>query len=243
MNRSAGAGARTRSRAWRYGTSGVLAALALTTLPPSAAQASPHASTSRCKAGTGPYQRQLEAFLHRTVDGQQTAADCAAIRGFQRKHRISPADGYADLETYRTVELVKAGKNPNRAGKCPVRRFKVACMDMDRQLLWVQQGKKVIYGPVMTRTGREGQETRSGWHKIYWKHRKHVSSLYNNAPMPYAQFFNKGQALHGSPKGLYNGGGSAGCINLTVPDAKRLWGVLRVGDRLYVWGHKPGTQG
>ncbi|WP_435885257.1 hypothetical protein [Streptomyces collinus] len=35
--------------------------------------------------------------------------------------------------------------------------------------------------------------------------------------------------------------GSMGCVDLTVGDARRLWGVLRKGDRVLVWGRRPGT--
>ncbi|WP_435841569.1 hypothetical protein [Streptomyces collinus] len=35
--------------------------------------------------------------------------------------------------------------------------------------------------------------------------------------------------------------GSAGCVDLTVGEARRLWGVLRKGDRVSVWGRRPGT--
>ncbi|MFJ5729785.1 hypothetical protein [Streptomyces paradoxus] len=35
--------------------------------------------------------------------------------------------------------------------------------------------------------------------------------------------------------------GSMGCVDLTVGDAKRLWGVLKKGDRVYARGRRPGT--
>ncbi|MFE0101635.1 L,D-transpeptidase family protein [Streptomyces sp. NPDC059009] len=201
------------------------------------------AATARCTADTGPYQRQLEGFLRLRVDGVQSDADCEAIRRFQQRQGVRPADGTANLWTYRMMLVVQAGRNPNRAGHCPVRPRRVTCVDMDRQLLWVQTGRRVDFGPVPVRTGRDGQETRHGWHTVYWRHRDHYSNLFHHAPMPYAQFFDRGQALHGSPHDLYNGGGSAGCINLRVPDAERLWQLLKVGDLVYVWGAKPGTLG
>ncbi|GAA0393179.1 L,D-transpeptidase family protein [Streptomyces luteireticuli] len=227
-------------RAGRYGL--ITAALLLSAArwgPPVAAPA--HAAA--CTAGTGPYQWQLEAFLHRPQDGRQSPADCAAIAAFQRKAGVRPADGFANLATYRAMLLAQARPNPNAAGACPVPTpaRKVACVDLDRQLMWVQLGRPVKFGPVAVRTGRLGEETRAGWHKVYWRHIDHVSTLYANAPMPYAQFFSGGQAFHGRPGELYDGAGSAGCVNMSVADAKTLWGVLQLGDAVYVWGHKPGT--
>lgn len=224
-------------------TKAVYAALLLTaSCVTTALSGTPAAAAPECTAGTGPYQRPLEKYLKRPVDGVQSTADCEAIRGFQSAHRVTPADGYAGLATYRTLVAVQAAPNPNAAGRCPVDKGRVTCVDLTRQLLWVQNGRKAGFGPVPVRSGRDMQETRPGMHRIYWRHKDHYSSLYDNAPMPYAQFFDGGQALHGHPGNLFDGGGSAGCVNLTVADAKSLWDLLRVGDQVYVWGAKPGTQ-
>lgn len=198
-------------------------------------------AAAACRAGTGPYQRQLEKYLGRTVDGRQSAADCAAVRDFQVAHKLHRRDGYAGLETYRQTQVEQARKQPNAAGKCPVRTYRVVCVDMTRQLLWTQTRNKVGFGPVATRTGRYGQETRTGWHRIFRRVRDDVSRLYDNAPMPYAQYFDRGQALHGHPGNLYDGGGSAGCVNLRLDHARELWKLLGIGDKVYVWGRKPGT--
>ncbi|MCJ0871638.1 L,D-transpeptidase family protein [Streptomyces sp. AP-93] len=229
-------------------TAAILAAAALA--PPPAASAAPVPAPSpsapaaeACDAGTGPYQRELEDHLRRTPDGTQDAGDCEAIRTFQRDNGIRPADGYAGLLTFRTVVAVAARANPNAAGDCPVRPHRVTCVDMERQLLWVQRGRTVVFPPVPVRTGRDDQETRPGWHEVYWRSVDHGSTLYDNSPMPYAQFFDGGQALHGRTGYLYAHGGSAGCVNLTVPDARRLWDLLTEGDAVYVWGTKPGTEG
>jgi lipoprotein-anchoring transpeptidase ErfK/SrfK len=138
------------------------------------------------------------------------------------------------------MQLIGARKNPNAAGKCPVRSYRVACVDLDRQLTWVQKGKKVVYGPVPMRSGRVGHRTRTGWFKIYWKHKNHWSTLYNS-PMPYAQFFSGGQAFHAVYGSIYTTVGSWGCVNLRLADARRLWGVLKTGDHVYVWGRRPGA--
>lgn len=195
-----------------------------------------------CTAGTGPYQRELEAHLHRRVDGVQQPADCVAVRAFQRANGVTPADGYPGAATFRAMTAVAARANPNASGACPVIEDRITCVDLDRQLLWVQEGRRVVFAPVSVRTGRDDQETRPGRHEIYWRHKDHVSTLYDNSPMPYAQFFDGGQALHGRPGNLYAHGGSAGCVNLSVPDAERLWNLLTEGDAVYVWGTKPGTE-
>lgn len=239
------AGAALRVPAARGAAAAVLAlaVLALTAPVPAAARgAGAGAPEPACTAGTGPYQHELEAHLGRPVDGTQSPADCAAVRAFQSANGITPADGYPGLATYRTMVAVAARAHPNADGACPVSTGRVTCVDLDRQLLWVQRGSGVVFPPVPIRTGRDDQETRRGRHEIYWRSKDHKSTLYDNAPMPYAQFFDGGQALHGRPGDLYAHGGSAGCVNLSVPDAERLWNLLDEGDTVYVWGTKPGTE-
>ncbi|MGJ5876243.1 L,D-transpeptidase [Streptomyces griseiscabiei] len=210
------------------------------TTAPAAASGAATAPAPECTSRTGPYQWDLERHLKLPADGRQSTADCVAIRAFQQRTGVRPADGYAGLPTYRTMLVVQARANPNAAGKCPVRTYQVTCVDLDRQLVWVQQGTRVIYAPVPARTGRDGQETRTGWHTVYWKNRDHHSDLYDNAPMPFAQFFDDGQAFHGVLDDLFRGG-SHGCVNLRYADAERLWRVMHEDDSVYVWGVKPGT--
>ncbi|MHC3468372.1 L,D-transpeptidase family protein [Streptomyces sp. 7R007] len=193
-----------------------------------------------CSKQTGPYQRQVERWLKLKVDGRQSAADCRAIRTFQADHKIKPAIGFAGPVTWATMQLIGARKNPNAAGKCPVRTYRVACVDLNRELTWVQKGKKVVFGPVPMRSGRAGHRTRAGWHTIYWRHKNHWSTLYNS-PMPYAQFFDGGQAFHAVYGSIYTTVGSWGCVNLRLGDARTLWGVLKKGDHVYVWGRRPGA--
>ncbi|MFF0744497.1 L,D-transpeptidase [Streptomyces sp. NPDC004111] len=231
-----------------------LIAVAVTAVPvASAAAAVPSASAAPaaytapapeppCTAPTGPYQKELERKLRLPVDGKQSPADCVAIRKLQRQLNIDPADGRATAKTHGLLLVREARKNPNAAGKCPVRYgYSVTCVDLPRQLLWVQVGKKVTFAPVPIRSGIRGLETRTGWHRIYWRHKNHFSTIYNNAPMPYSQFFSGGQALHGTYGDLFEAG-SGGCVNLYVEDAARLWKKLGVGSRVYVWGAKPGTR-
>ncbi|MDI3423479.1 L,D-transpeptidase family protein [Streptomyces luteolus] len=193
-----------------------------------------------CTSGSGAYQWQLEKKFGLPQDGVQSTRDCIVIRRAQQLLGIKPADGKADLRTYRLVLVYEVRKNPNAQGKCPVRKYRVTCVDLNRQIMWVQTGRKLVFAPVPIRSGKDGYETRRGWHKIYLKRARHFSTIYNNAPMPHSQFFNGGQAFHGTYSDLFKSG-SHGCVNMYAADAKRLFKLLKVGDRVYVWGTKPGT--
>ncbi|MEU5215574.1 L,D-transpeptidase family protein [Streptomyces sp. NPDC020807] len=193
-----------------------------------------------CTATTGIYQRQVERLLKLKVDGKQSAADCKAIKAFQVKEKIKPANGYAGPITWARAELLAARKNLDPGRRCPVKKYTVACVDLDRQLMWVRKDKKITYAVVNIRSGRKGYATRTGWHSIYWRHKDHWSSIYDT-PMPYSQFFSGGQAFHAVYGQIATPTGSRGCVNLSYANARKLWDVLRKGDRVYIWGKRPGT--
>ncbi|MGW1377705.1 L,D-transpeptidase [Streptomyces sp. NPDC002446] len=191
-----------------------------------------------CSESTGPFQQQAERYLRRAADGRQSEEDCRAIRRFQQEHHIAPATGFAGPVTGAVVRLMRARKDPNRAGHCPDRRERTVCVDLNRQLLWVQQGGRVVFDPVAIRSGQPKRETRTGTYRIYLRKRAHTSNLYHT-PMPFAQFFDGGEALHGVYDDVYQGAGSHGCINMAWTDASRLWDVLKTRDVVHVWGRKP----
>ncbi|MEX0173646.1 L,D-transpeptidase [Streptomyces sp. LMG1-1-1.1] len=193
-----------------------------------------------CTARTGTYQRRVERLLGLRVDGRQSVGDCRAIRAFQVREKIKPASGYAGPVTWARAELLAARKSLDPGKRCPVKKYVVACVDLDRQLMWVQKGKKVTYSVVNVRSGRVGYATRTGWHDVYWRHRNHWSTIYDT-PMPFAQFFSGGQAFHAVYGQLATPTGSRGCVNLSYRNAEKLWGVLRKGDRVYIWGKRPGS--
>ncbi|TJZ44503.1 L,D-transpeptidase [Streptomyces piniterrae] len=237
-----GSGARRRA--------GASLALAALTLPltmawgTSAQAATVHSAASPCTAVRGPYQKQAEKFLGLRVDGRQSASDCRAIRDFQTSHGITPNIGYAGPVTWGVMSLVTqqkaAGNNPNKAHKCPTGKGRIACVDLTRQLSWIQDGSKLVFGPVPIRSGRDGYETRTGAKKIYWRHLHHVSTLYN-VPMPYSQFFDGGQAFHSISGSVWSAPGSHGCVNMRDKDAKKYWSLLGNGDDVFVYGRKSGT--
>ncbi|MFB7245384.1 hypothetical protein CW362_11045 [Streptomyces populi] len=193
-----------------------------------------------CGGREGPYQRQAERWLRLRADGKQSAADCRAIRAFQRRHGVEPATGTAGAATWARMRMLSAHGAPGtRAPRgCPARSYRVACVDLDHQRTWVQQRGRILFGPVPMRSGGVGHPTRTGWFRIFWRHRHHWSTLYDS-PMPYAQFFSGGQAFHAVRGSIRTVGGSMGCVNLRPADAHGLWKVLRTGDHVYVWGRRP----
>ena len=83
-----------------------------------------------------------------------------------------------------------------------------------------------LYNSWLVRGGSASAPTRTGDYTVYWRDEYHKSNAYDGAPMPYAQFFDRGQALHGSRYMMSPYvGHSHGCVNFYVEDARQLWNL------------------
>ncbi|MFN7222775.1 MAG: L,D-transpeptidase [Paracoccaceae bacterium] len=104
----------------------------------------------------------------------------------------------------------------------------VARVSLSRQVMEVyHEGRKLFEWPVST--ARQGKVTPTGqWAGAQWLSRDHRSSRYNNAPMPYAIFYNGNYAIHGTDQIRKLGSpASAGCIRLHPSNARILFNMVR----------------
>jgi len=110
-----------------------------------------------------------------------------------------------------------------------------ACIDLTHNTTWIQEGGRIIYGPVPMLSGRAGYRTDPGTFSVYWKDIDHHSSIFDNAPMPYAIFFDGGTAFHEGSLSIQ----SHGCVHLSHSAATYYWNALDYGDTVQVFGHSP----
>jgi len=201
-------------------------------------------ATGEC-AETGPTQKLVEEYLDKagkwgkvTVDGKQSAEDCAAIKKFQDRFGIDPAAGYAGPLTGRVATRLKTSK----LKECMPKKGMTVCVDLTAQTMWVVQDGAIKIGPTLVRTGRAGLSTPDGEFEIIEKKRTTVSS-YFNAELPYWQRFHEDMGFHQTPSYLYDGGspGSHGCINVLRGDAETLYEITSLRTEVRIFGRKPGT--
>lgn len=173
-----------------------------------------------------------------------------AVRGFQAK-RGYPINGRVDQRTW--DKLVSMTRQPTHnemyniiaspQGSKPATGLDQRCMTgrvicvskTTRTLVWVVNGKALYTMDV--RFGSEELPTGEGTFSVFWKSRDHVSTIYHTA-MPFALFFNGGQAVHFSPDFAAVGysGASHGCVNLRdYNGAKWLFDQVNVGDRVVIY--------
>jgi lipoprotein-anchoring transpeptidase ErfK/SrfK len=115
------------------------------------------------------------------------------------------------------------------------------CVDLTHQTVWVMKGGKVFYRPTVTRTGMRGFRTPTGTFKIQNRNKKEWSNPFK-VWMPFWQRFVGGIGLHQTTTYLHDTWrGSHGCVNLLGFDAKSLFGKLKIGTTVKVFGRRPGT--
>ena len=156
-----------------------------------------------------------------------------AVKAFQLKFLI-PATGVLDARGWRALSKMASG-----VGMLPLQctAVKVAlCADKTTRIIrYVDKGKVQL--TVDARFGRIGMDTGNGVFSVNRKSRDHVSSRYRTW-MPFAMFFNGGEAVHYSPSFAADGynGGSHGCIGVRdFKSAAWLFDRVPLGARVYVY--------
>lgn len=192
----------------------------------------------------GDSQREVEVALAElgtfgkvTVDGKQSDADCAAIKKFQQRFGISPAAGRAGPTTADVAQRLAA----TDTSKCKTGSGTTFCVDLTHQTTWAMRGGKVVLGPTITRTGMPGFATPTGAYSVQNKALKEWSNPYE-VWLPYWQRFNGGIGFHQTTTYIHTKSiGSHGCVNLLPSDARAFYNLGKVGNRVYVFGRRPGT--
>jgi len=102
----------------------------------------------------------------------------------------------------------------------------VALVDISEQKMVVQVDGESLHTWDVS-TARDGKETPLGIYDVEWLSAKHKSSLYNNAPMPWAIFYDGDYAIHGTTQISKLGSpASAGCVRLHPDNAKKLFRMV-----------------
>ncbi len=189
-----------------------------------------------CNARTTKHQERLERHLGLFVDGRNSRTDCGAIKAFQKRHGLRSPDGRADQRTVRITR--RLDKARERAHLCSARKM-VVCADLTSQTVWIAEHGTITYGPFPMRSGRPKFESDTGTFPVFLKSRHHFSSQYE-VPMPYAMFYNAGEALHVSRRYLYKGKGTHGCVQILPNVAPEMWRRIQIGTTVQVFGSGSG---
>jgi len=126
-------------------------------------------------------------------------------------------------------DSLKPGQFVWKDGTDTVTKVVVSLAD---QMAYAYDGDDLV-GVASVSTAREGYITPTGIFTVLGKDRDYRSKKYDNAPMPFAQFFTDyGIALHAGANPGYPA--SHGCIRLPSGFAKKLFSVTDVGTPVLV---------
>ncbi|HEY6594113.1 MAG TPA: L,D-transpeptidase family protein [Asanoa sp.] len=201
------------------------------------------AAVTGCPVGTK--QRDVEVALAKlggfgpvVVDGKQSAGDCRAIKKFQRRYGISPAEGRAGPTTADVAKRLAATDTRACDGG---KRGTTFCVDLTHQTTWAVTNGRIVVGPTVTRTGMSGYATATGHYTITWRNLEEWSDKYE-VWLPYWQHFTLGMGFHETTTYIHDRGiGSHGCVNLLPADARAYWKLGAVGTAVHIFGRRPGT--
>jgi hypothetical protein len=109
-------------------------------------------------------------------------------------------------------------------------------IDLARQRMTVVKNHEA---PVIWKisSGRAGYETPTGSYTVQRLDADHLSDEYDGAPMPYAIFFSRGLAIHGTYERGLGRPASHGCVRLSVDHARELFSwVEQYGASIQISG-------
>jgi hypothetical protein len=108
------------------------------------------------------------------------------------------------------------------------------------ELLKVHENHRVVITSPAN-TGIPGRETQTGEFPIYVRYVATTmsgtnpdGSHYDDPGVPWVNYFNGGDAVHGFPRASYGSPQSLGCVELPIPTAQRVYYKLMVGDMVDV---------
>jgi hypothetical protein len=151
-----------------------------------------------------------------TYQAQMEASDAASQARVDMLDAFGPKDLRPGQFVWRDV--------PESAGR---ERVVISLSD---QMAYLYRGNTLMAATTIS-TGRDSKPTPTGIFSIFKKTEMYRSKKYDNAPMPYAQFFDPaGIALHAGSVAVE----SHGCVHLPSAFAKKLYSVTDVGTPVFI---------
>jgi len=102
----------------------------------------------------------------------------------------------------------------------------IAEIDVPKQIMIIKRFGQMLYNWKVS-TGRNGYKTPGGVYRPQRMYKIWYSKKYNNTPMLYAVFFDRGYAIHGTNAvGHLGSPASHGCVHLATGNAQALYNLV-----------------
>ncbi len=159
-----------------------------------------------------------------------------ALMVFQDDHGFSPS-GVPDRATWATLLAAEALGHGD-----PAPYTFVTVSEASPETLEVHRGTRVVLS-TPANTGVAGAETELGTFPIYARYvlttmsgTNPDGSHYEDPGVPWVNYFNGGDAVHGFPRASYGFPQSNGCVELPIGTAAQVYPLLAIGDLVIVSG-------
>ena len=166
--------------------------------------------------------------------GQLDETTKGALMVFQSNHELEPT-GEPDSATW--TALLKAAEKHERD---PSPYTFVTVSESLPETLEVHKGSHVVL-TTPANTGVAGAETAQGIFPIFSRFTSTTmvgtnpdGSKYSDPGVPWVNYFNGGDAVHGFPRGSYGTPQSNGCVELPIETAHTVYDMLQIGDIVVV---------
>jgi peptidoglycan hydrolase-like protein with peptidoglycan-binding domain len=189
----------------------------------------PSASTGARGTRVRFLQRRLAALRYAiAVTGRYDDATRRAVIAFRKVNRMKRV-GNASLAVFSKVARGKGAFRPRHRGAAHVEG------DLTRQVLALVNRGGRVFKVYMTSSGRPGLTTPSGVHTFYRKQKGWNSSgMLDSSYFTHASGPRTDCAIHGYfVVPIWNA--SHCCLRVPIPDARKIFNWVRVGERIYVY--------
>jgi peptidoglycan hydrolase-like protein with peptidoglycan-binding domain len=171
------------------------------------------------------------------TEGTEDVITKAGVMNFENQNGLT-VDGLAGKEVWTAlladVASGKVNANPYT--------YVFVSKQLPESLTLYENGTPKFTG-VPVNTGAPGADTADGTYPVF----EHVvssrmvgtnpdGSKYNDPDVPWASFFNGGDALHGFVRASYGFPQSNGCVEMSIADAAQVWPLTPIGTLVTVVG-------
>jgi peptidoglycan hydrolase-like protein with peptidoglycan-binding domain len=192
----------------------------------------PQAGTFAWKWGTTP-----PSLMSLWTEGSENVITKGAVMNFETQHGLT-VDGLAGQKVWTALEADTA------AGKTNANPYTYVLVSKTLpENLTLYNNGAVQFAAIPVNTGVPGADTTDGTYPVF----EHIpssrmqgtnpdGSTYDDPNVPWAAYFNGGDALHGFVRGSYGSPQSNGCVEMAIADAAQTWPLTPIGTLVTVTG-------